>query len=51
VESYKTVLKSDGSVTTQSLDYEFSSDTSWVNAARTTTNTKYITVAENETTT
>lgn len=51
VESYKTVLKSDGSETTQSLDYEFSSDTSWVNAARTTTNTTYITVAENETTT
>lgn len=47
VESYKTVHKSDGSETTQSLDYEFSSDTSWVNAARTTTNTKYITIAEN----
>lgn len=51
VQSYKTVLKSDGSETTQSLDYEFSSDASWVNAARTTTNTTYITVAENETTT
>lgn len=51
VNSYKTVLKSDGSETTESLDYEFSSDTSWVNAARTTTNTTYITVAENETTT
>lgn len=51
VESYKTLLKSDGSETTQSLDYEFSSDTSWVNAARTTTNTTYITVAENKTTT
>lgn len=47
VNSYKTVLKSDGSKTTESLDYEFSSDASWVNAARTTTNTKYITVAEN----
>lgn len=47
VNSYKTVLKSDGSETTQSLDYEFSSDTSWVNAARTTTNTTYITIAEN----
>lgn len=47
VNSYKTVLKSDGSKTTQSLDYEFSSDTSWVNAARTTTNTTYITIAEN----
>lgn len=47
VNSYKTVLKSDGSVTTESLDYEFSSDASWVNAARTTTNTRYITVAEN----
>lgn len=47
VNSYKTVLKSDGSKTTESLDYEFSSDTSWVNAARTTTNTKYITIAEN----
>lgn len=47
VQSYKTVLKSDGSKTTQSLDYEFSSDTSWVNAARTTTNTTYITIAEN----
>lgn len=47
VNSYKTVLKSDGSETTESLDYEFSSDTSWVNAARNTTNTTYITVAEN----
>lgn len=51
VQSYKTVLKSDGSETTESLDYEFSSDASWVNAARTTTNTTYITVAENKTTT
>lgn len=51
VNSYKTVLKSDGSETTESLNYEFSSDASWVNAARTTTNTTYITVAENETTT
>lgn len=51
VESYKTVLKSDGSETTQSLDYEFSSNNSWVAAARTTTNTRYITVAENKTTT
>lgn len=47
VNSYKTVPKSDGSETTESLDYEFSSDTSWVTAARTTTNTKYITIAEN----
>lgn len=51
VQSYKTVLKSDGSETTQSLDYEFSSNNSWVAAARTTTNAKYITVAENKTTT
>lgn len=51
VNSYKTVLKSDGSKTTESLNYEFSSNASWVNAARTTTNTTYITVAENETTT
>lgn len=51
VNSYKTVLKSDGSETTESLNYEFSSDTSWVNAARTTTNTTYITIAENKTTT
>lgn len=51
VQSYKTVLKSDGSETTQSLDYEFSSNNSRVAAARTTTNTTYITVAENETTT
>lgn len=51
VESYKTVLESDGSETTQSLDYEFSSNNSWVAAARTTTNTTYITVAENKTTT
>lgn len=50
VESYKTVLKSDGSETTESLDYEFSSDRDWVTAARTTTNTTYITVAENLTT-
>lgn len=51
VRSYKTVLKSDGSKTTESLDYEFSSNNSWVAAARTTTNTTYITVAENKTTT
>lgn len=51
VQSYKTVLKSDGGETTESLDYEFSSNNSWVAAARTTTNTKYITVAENKTTT
>lgn len=51
VNSYKTVLKSDGSETTESLDYEFSSDTSWVNAVRTTTNTTYIAIAENKTTT
>lgn len=51
VNSYKTVLESDGSKTTESLDYEFSSNNSWVAAARTTTNTTYITVAENETTT
>lgn len=50
VNSYKTVLKSDGSKTTESLNYEFSSNASWVNAARTTTNTKYITVAQNLTT-
>lgn len=47
VNSYKTVLKSDGSETTEPLNYEFSSNASWVNAARTTTNTTYITVAEN----
>lgn len=51
VQSYKTVLKSDGSETTEPLDYEFSSNDSWVAAARTTTNTTYITVAENKTTT
>lgn len=51
VQSYKTVLKSDGSKTTESLDYEFSSNNSWVAAARTTTNTTYITIAENKTTT
>ena len=47
VNSYKTVLESDGSETTESLDYEFSSDASWVNATRTTTNTTYITIAKN----
>lgn len=47
VNSYKTVLESDGSETTEFLDYEFSSDASWVNATRTTTNTTYITIAEN----
>lgn len=51
VNSYKTVLESDGSETTESLNYEFSSNASWVAAARTTINTTYITVAENETTT
>lgn len=50
VNSYKTVLKSDGSETTESLNYQFSSNASWVNAARTTTNTTYITVAQNLTT-
>lgn len=50
VQSYKTVLESDGSETTESLDYEFSSNNSWVAAARTTINTTYITVAENKTT-
>lgn len=50
VNSYKIVLKSDGSETTQSLNYEFSSNASWVNAVRTTTNTTYITVAQNLTT-
>lgn len=50
VNSYKTAFKSDGSKTTESLDYEFSSNASWVNAARTTTNTTYITVAQNLTT-
>lgn len=50
VNSYKTALKSDGSKTTESLNYEFSSNASWVNAARTTTNTTYITVAQNLTT-
>lgn len=49
VNSYKTVLESDGSETTESLDYEFSSDTSWVNAVRTTINTTYIYVAQNST--
>lgn len=47
VNSYKTVLKSDGSKTTESLNYEFSSDAIWVNAVGTTTNTKYITIAKN----
>lgn len=50
VNSYKTVLESDGSETTESLNYEFSSNASWVNAARTTTNTTYITVTQNLTT-
>lgn len=50
VNSYKTVLKSDGSETTESLNYEFSSNASQVNAARITTNTIYITVAQNLTT-
>lgn len=50
VNSYKTVLKSDGSETTESLNYEFSSNAFWVNATRTTTNTTYITVAQNLTT-
>lgn len=50
VNSYKTVLKSDGSETTESLNYEFSSNASLVNATRITTNTIYITVAQNLTT-
>lgn len=50
VNSYKIVLESDGSETTESLNYEFSSNASWVNVARTTINTTYITVAQNLTT-
>lgn len=49
VKSYKTVLKSDGSETTESLYYEFSSNSDWVAAVRTTTNTTYIYVAQNST--
>lgn len=49
VNSYKTVLESDGSETTESLDYEFSSNRDWVAAVRTTTNTIYIYVAQNST--
>lgn len=49
VNSYKTVLKSDGSETTESLDYEFSSNRDWVAAVRTTTNTTHIYVAQNST--
>lgn len=49
VQSYKTVLESDGSETTESLDYEFSSNKDWVNAIRTTINTTYINIAENST--
>lgn len=49
VESYKTVLESDGSETTESLDYEFSSNRDWVAAVRTTINTTYIYVAQNST--
>ena len=49
VNSYKTVLESDGSETTESLDYEFSSNRDWVAAVRTTTNTTYIYVAQNST--
>nr|UWI22046.1 MAG: hypothetical protein [Bacteriophage sp.] len=45
VQSYKTVLKSDGSETTESLDYEFSSNRDWVAVVRTTINTTYICVA------
>lgn len=50
VESYKTVLESDGSETTESLDYEFSSNRDWVAAVRTIINTTYIYVAQNSTT-
>lgn len=50
VESYKIVLESDGSETTESLDYEFSSNRDWVAAVRTTINTTYIYVAQNSTT-
>lgn len=49
VNSYKTVLESDGSETTESLDYEFSSNRDWVAAVRTTINTTYIYVAQNST--
>lgn len=49
VESYKTVLESDGSETTESLDYEFSSNRDWVAAVRTIINTTYIYVAQNST--
>lgn len=49
VNSYKIVLESDGSETTESLDYEFSSNRDWVAAVRTTINTTYIYVAQNST--
>lgn len=49
VQSYKIVLESDGSETTESLDYEFSSNRDWVAAVRTVLNTTYIHIAQNST--
>lgn len=50
VDSYKTVLHSDGSETEESVDYTFSTDSKWFTCYGNTTNTTGIVIASNITT-
>lgn len=50
VDSYKTVLHSDGSETEESVDYTFSTDSKWFTYYGTTTNTTCIVITSNITT-
>lgn len=50
VDSYKTVLHSDGSETEESVDYTFSTDSKWFTYYGNTTNTTCIVITSNITT-
>lgn len=50
VDSYKTVLHSDGSETEESVDYTFSTDSKWFTYCGNTTNTTCIVITSNITT-
>lgn len=50
VDSYKTVLHSDGSETEESVDYTFSTDSEWFTYYGNTTNTTSIVITSNTTT-
>lgn len=50
VDSYKTVLHSDGSETEESVDYTFSTDSKWFTCYGNTTNTTCIVITSNITT-